>query len=101
MRTQSAIEVGAPDAGLHRSGARVTSHERSYGPKGTAVTKPEHRPRAHREWGAWPPERLVGWAAQTGPKTAEVVSKVLLLSRDNEIRDPQLLEQLKFASSAG
>lgn len=60
-----------------RSGARVTSHERSYGPKGTAVTKPEHRPRAHREWGAWPPERLVGWAAQTGPKTAEVVAAIL------------------------
>lgn len=58
-------------------GVRVTSHERSYGPKGTAVTKPEHRPRAHREWGNWPPERLVGWAAQTGPKTAEVVAAIL------------------------
>ncbi|MGK3961562.1 IS21 family transposase [Sorangium sp. So ce118] len=60
-----------------RGGARVTSHERSYGPKGTAVTKPEHRPRAHREWGSWPPERLVGWAAQIGPKTAEVVATIL------------------------
>jgi transposase len=56
---------------------RVASHERSYGPKGTAVTNPEHRPRAHREWGEWPPERLVGWAAQTGPKTAEVVAAML------------------------
>jgi transposase len=59
------------------NGVRVTSHERSYGPKGTAVTKPEHRPRAHRAWGQWPPERLVGWAAQTGPKTAEVVAAIL------------------------
>jgi transposase len=58
-------------------GVRVTSHERSYGPRGTAVTKPEHRPRAHREWGEWPPERLVGWAGQTGPKTAEVVAAIL------------------------
>ncbi len=58
-------------------GARVTSHARSYGPRGTAVTKPEHRPRAHREWGEWPPERLVRWAAQTGPKTAEVVAAIL------------------------
>ena len=41
------------------------------------MTKPEHRPRAHREWGEWPPERLVGWAAQTGPKTAEVVAAIL------------------------
>jgi transposase len=60
-----------------RDGGRVTSHERSYGPRGTLVTKPEHRPRAHREWGDWPPERLVGWAAQTGPKTAEVVAAIL------------------------
>jgi hypothetical protein len=58
-------------------GVRVTSHERSYGPRGTAVTKAEHQPRAHREWGNWPPERLVGWAAQTGPKTAEVVAAIL------------------------
>jgi transposase len=58
-------------------GQRVTSHERSYGPKGTAVTKVEHQPRRHREWGSWPPERLVGWGAQTGPKTAEVVGAIL------------------------
>jgi transposase len=60
-----------------RGGVRVTSHERSYGPKGTAVTRPEHRPRSHREWGQWPPERLVAWAAQTGPKTADVVAAIL------------------------
>ena len=58
-------------------GGRVTSHERSYGPRGTSVTKPEHRPQAHREWGDWPPERLVGWASQTGPKTAEVMAAIL------------------------
>ncbi len=60
-----------------RDGVRVTSHERSYGPKGTAVTKEEHRPRAHREWRGWPPERLVGWAATQGPKTAEVAEAIL------------------------
>jgi transposase len=60
-----------------RGGARLPSHARSYGPKGTPVTKPEHRPRAHREWGNWPPERLVGWGAQTGPKTAEVIAAIL------------------------
>jgi hypothetical protein len=60
-----------------RDNARVTSHERSYGPKGTAVTKPEHRPRAHREWGEWPAERLVGWAQTKGPKTGEVAAAIL------------------------
>ena len=60
-----------------RDRVRITSHARSYGPKGTAVTKAEHRPQAHREWGEWPPERLVGWAKTKGPKTAEVVAGLL------------------------
>lgn len=60
-----------------RDRVRVTSHERSYGPKGTAVTRPEHRPRAHREWGDWPPERLVGWAQTKGAKTADVAAAIL------------------------
>jgi transposase len=62
---------------IWQCGVRVTSHERSHGPKGTAVTDPAHRPRAHREWGNWPPERLVGWAEKMGPKTAEVVAAIL------------------------
>jgi transposase len=60
-----------------RDNRRVTSHERSHGPPGTAVTKPEHRPRAHREWGEWPPERLVSWAQTKGPKTGEVAAAIL------------------------
>jgi transposase len=60
-----------------RDRQRITSHERSYGPKGTAVTKPEHRPQSHREWGEWPPERLVGWAKTKGAKTAEVAAAIL------------------------
>src|SRR5262249_42446121 len=32
--------------------------------------------------------------ADDDPKTAEVVSKVLLLARDTEIRDPSILEQI-------
>jgi transposase len=60
-----------------RERVRITSHERSYGPKGTAVTKQEHRPRAHREWGNWPPERLVSWAQTKGPKTAELAGAIL------------------------
>jgi transposase len=60
-----------------RKKVRVTAHERSYGPKGTAVTKPEHRPRSHREMGNWPPERLVAWAGKTGPGAAGVVEAIL------------------------
>jgi len=60
-----------------RDNRRVTSHERSYGPKGTAVTKPEHRPPSHRAWGDWPPERLIGWAQTKGAKTGEVAAAIL------------------------
>lgn len=62
---------------VFRNTVRITSHERCHGPDGTAVTKPEHMPRSHREYGAWPSERLVGWAAKTGPKTAEVAAAIL------------------------
>jgi hypothetical protein len=37
--------------------------------------------------------------ADDDPRTAEVVSKVLLLARDQEIRDPQLLDQIRAVSS--
>lgn len=77
MNAKIDVRATATVVEVWHGGVRVTSHERSYGPKGTPVTKEEHRPRAHREWGSWPPERLVGWAAQTGPKTAEVVAAIL------------------------
>ncbi len=35
--------------------------------------------------------------ADDDPKTAEVISKVLLLARDQEIKDPRLLEQIRRA----
>lgn len=60
-----------------RDRQRLTSHERSYEAKGTAVTKPEHRPQSHRAWGEWPPERLVGWARTKGAKTGEVATAIL------------------------
>lgn len=58
------------------AGERVASHARSYGPKGLAVTAEEHRPRSHREWGNWPPERLIGWGQRTGPNTAGVIAAI-------------------------
>ena len=35
--------------------------------------------------------------ADNDPRTAEVVSKVLLLAKDREIQDPTILEQLLAA----
>ena len=33
--------------------------------------------------------------ADDDPRTAEVISKVLLLARDHEIQDPTILEQIR------
>jgi hypothetical protein len=58
-------------------GERVASHPRSVGAKGTAVTNDEHRPQAHREYGQWPPARLVAWATTLGPNIELVVARML------------------------
>lgn len=58
-------------------GHRVASHQRSYGPKGTYVTDEAHRPKSHREYGAWPPERLVAWAEELGPHTRRLVATII------------------------
>jgi transposase len=60
----------------HR-GTRVACHHRSFARKGTAVTLPEHRPKSHEDYGSWPPERMIGWAAKFGPHVEEVVRRTL------------------------
>jgi transposase len=68
--TASTVEI------LH-GGARVASHRRSYGRKGTFVTVEEHRPPPHRGHTAWPPERMIAWAASFGPSVARVVELMI------------------------
>jgi transposase len=75
--TNSVVEI------FHR-GRRVASHERLWGPKGSASTIPEHRPRSHREYGAWPPSRIIDWASSIGPSAAALVEQLLLGRREPE-----------------
>lgn len=72
------VEVRATPATLeifHR-GVRVASHARAHKPY-TAMTHPEHRPRSHQAHLEWPPSRIVQWASTVGPRTAEVIQKIL------------------------
>jgi transposase len=62
---------------LWYAGTRVASHCRSYGRKGLPSIKPEHRPKSHAEYGDWPPERMLGWAAKFGPHVEEVVRRTM------------------------
>jgi transposase len=63
-------------------GKRVASHARLWTPKGSASTVPEHRPKSHREYGAWPPSRIINWAASVGPSVGALVEHILG-SREN------------------
>ena len=68
--TLQAVEI------LHRR-QRVASHARSYGPKGTMVTDPSHRPKSHRDYNEWPPSRVLGWAESLGPNVGALVRRLL------------------------
>jgi transposase len=57
-------------------GQRVASHPRSY-VKGTFTTLSIHRPKSHQQYLEWTPERIIRWAEETGPATAELVAKVM------------------------
>jgi hypothetical protein len=54
----------------------VASHVRTRKPY-AAVTNSEHWPASHRAHLDWPPSRMVQWARTVGPRTAQVVEKIL------------------------
>jgi transposase len=57
-------------------GRRVAAHIRSYR-KGGFTTLPEHMPKAHQQYLEWTPQRLIRWAAETGPLTSRLVEAIL------------------------
>ncbi|AGP35495.1 ATP-binding protein [Sorangium cellulosum] len=71
------IRATASVVELFHDSVRVASHARSYGRKGSAVIVDEHRPRAHRDYGKWPPERVVAWAETIGPNVGELARAVM------------------------
>lgn len=59
-----------------RAGRRVASHARSHG-RGEYVTDPHHRPQSHQRYLEWSPSRLIRWATNVGPHTAQLVETIL------------------------
>jgi transposase len=57
-------------------GRRVASHRRSH-VRGGYSTQDAHMSERHRAHLAWNPERLIAWAAHTGPATAELVAAIM------------------------
>lgn len=67
--TSGAVEI------LH-SGRRVAAHART-SRKGGFTTDAGHRPKSHQRYLEWTPSRIVSWAEQTGPRTAELARRIL------------------------
>jgi transposase len=76
VRQKLDVRLTAGAVECFRKGRRVASHPRSF-QKGRHTTTPEHMPKSHREYLEWTPERLVRWAAKSGPATAGVVRAIL------------------------
>ena len=57
-------------------GRRIASHRRRWG-RGQYATDPAHMPRSHREHAEWTPSRIIHWAKETGPSTAQLVEKIM------------------------
>ena len=55
---------------------RIASHRRLFG-KGRFTTLSEHRPEAHKKHLEWTPSRIINWAKETGPNTAELVKYIM------------------------
>ena len=57
-------------------GRRVAAHQRD-DRKGRHTTEPSHMPRAHREYLAWTPSRILHWAGTIGPHCAQAVQQII------------------------
>lgn len=76
VRQQLDVRLSASVVELFATGKRVASHRRSPH-QGRHRTVAAHRPRAHQHDAAWTPQRLLHWAATSGPATAQVVDTML------------------------
>jgi transposase len=75
-RQQLDVRLSAQVVALFHKGKRVASHRRS-ARKGRHSTVAAHMPTAHHRYAAWTPQRLMHWAAHSGPATAQVVETML------------------------
>jgi len=76
VKQQLDVRVSAQVVALFSKGKRVASHRRSP-QQGRHSTVAAHLPLAHQHYAAWTPQRLIHWAATSGPATAQVVETIV------------------------
>lgn len=75
-KPQLEVRLRGQGVEIFHQGQRVASHQRSpY--TGRHSTVAAHRPPAHRHYAEWTPQRLIRWAATSGPAVARVVETIL------------------------
>jgi transposase len=78
------IKATATTIEILRCGKRIATHPRSI-VENKASTLDEHRPKNHREYGDWPPERIVAWARSIGPSAAAMVEAIMARHQHPEL----------------
>lgn len=75
---QERVEVRATPTTIEifHKGLRVASHVRGHG-REQVFTQREHRPKSHQAHLEWTPSRMVHWAEQIGPHTANLFERIL------------------------
>jgi transposase len=76
QRAQVDVRITADTVEIFHDGRRVAAHLRGRR-KGGFTTDPAHRPKAHQKYLEWTPSRMIRWGEQTGPRTAEMVRRIL------------------------
>lgn len=70
------VFLSADTVEIFLSSRRIVIHHRSL-QKGKYTTLTEHMPKSHQKHLEWTPSRILQWAEQTGPSTAQLVETIL------------------------
>ena len=63
-------------AELFYKGKLLVVHQRSW-QRGGFTTLDEHRPKSHRDYLEWTPQRIINWAGNIGPNCSAVVEQII------------------------
>lgn len=75
-RVKVDVRITSDTVEIFHNGQRVSAHPRGRR-KGAYTTDKGHRPKSHQSYLEWTPSRMIRWAEQTGPRTAEMVQRIL------------------------
>lgn len=75
-RQQVDLRLTAATVEVFFKNKRVASHPRIY-QQGGFVTRIEHMPKSHQKHLQWTPSRIIRWAEKIGPKTRDLVKRIM------------------------